>query len=355
MTLSKRRYPPVSVLDLVPVTVGSSIAETLRNTRRLAQRAEALGYRRFWLAEHHNAAYSASSATTVLMAYVADGTSTIRIGAGGMMLPNHAPLQIAEQFGTLESLYPGRIDLGVGRGAGADPLAAGMLRRCPNGPEAVPFAAMLDALTGFMDDPKPTQAVRAVPGAGLKLPVWILGAGLASAAFAAKRGLPFAFAGHLRAGGIAESLAAYRSAFQPSAACTQPYAIVSVNAIAADTGPEARVLGSSRTKRLLDAIRGRPLPLQAPGTFPALACSDAEQSQLDAALGLSIQGDKLAVGEQFEQLVAQFSPDEILVNTEMYDVQARMRSYEILAELLSESARPAPMCLGSLGQACVNP
>ncbi|MDM5175746.1 LLM class flavin-dependent oxidoreductase [Massilia sp. DJPM01] len=329
--------PALSVLDLVPITVGQSLAHALRSTRRLAQQAEALGFGRYWLAEHHNAAAFASAATTVLMGYVAEGTSTIRVGAGGIMLPNHAPLMVAEQFGTLESLYPGRIDLGVGRSAGADPVAAARLKR---GTEPRPFSATLAELGAYFEEADAAAGVRAVPGAGLSLPLYILGGSPAAAAFAGERGLPFAYAGHLK-DDAAPSLAAYRAAFRPSAAHAAPYAMLSINVIGADSAAEAAWLATSRQRRLLGALRARPLPLQAPAAFDQDGPTAAEQTALGAALGASIEGDHGALRAAVGAIVARCAPDELLINTEIHDLAARLRSYEIVAEALMPQ-RTAP-------------
>ncbi|MDQ1923600.1 LLM class flavin-dependent oxidoreductase [Massilia pseudoviolaceinigra] len=328
--------PALSVLDLVPITVGHSLGQALRNTRRLAQGAEALGFRRYWLAEHHNAASFASAATSVLMGYVAEGTSTIRVGAGGIMLPNHAPLMVAEQFGTLESLYPGRIDLGVGRSAGADPVAATRLKR---GGEPRPFGAMLGELSAYFEEADPAAGVRAVPGAGLALPLYILGGSPAAAAFAGERGLPFAYAGHLK-DDAAPSLAAYRSAFRPSAAQRAPYAMMSINVIGADSAAEAAWLATSRRRRVLGVMRARPLPLQAPAAFDTDGPDAAEQQALELALGASIEGDHAALRAGLGAIIARCAPDELLINTEIHDIDARLRSYEIVAEALMPRRAP---------------
>ncbi|MBP1205033.1 luciferase family oxidoreductase group 1 [Duganella sp. 1411] len=327
---------PLSVLDLVPVRIGQSLAQSLRDVARLAQGAERLGYRRYWLAEHHNAAAFASAATAVLMGYAAGATSSIRIGAGGVMLPNHAPLMVAEQFGTLALLYPERIDLGVGRASGADPAAGAHLARgAAQGGAA--FSAMLGELVDFLAEPSPRQAVRAVPGAGLALPVWILGASAASAAFAASRGMPFVFGGHLKAAGAAQALQTYRREFRAAAGGAGPRALLSVNLIAADSDAEAARLGRSRKARLRDMLLGRPRPLFAPEQAGADDLDGELRGQLAAAGGIAIEGGAATIAAQLDALIADCQPDELLLHTEIHDFEARLRSYAIAARVFGHA------------------
>src|SRR5687768_4646088 len=253
---------PLSVLDLAPIVEGSDAAEALRRTLDLARHAERLGYHRFWLAEHHNMPGIASAATAVVIAHVAGGTSRIRVGAGGIMLPNHPPLVIAEQFGTLASLFPGRIDLGLGRAPGSDQLTAAALRRSPSAADSFPRDVV--ELMGWFRSAEPGQLVRAVPGAGLDVPIWILGSSLFGAQLAAALGLPFAFASHFAPAQMMEAVEVYRRSFRPSEQLERPYVMLGINVFAADTEEEARLLMSSVQQAWVNLRRGRPVPLPPP-------------------------------------------------------------------------------------------
>jgi len=318
----------LSVLDYVPVLTGQPMSASITSCRRLAQWAQALGYHRFWLTEHHNAAAFASSATAVLIGYVAEGTRDIRVGAGGMMMSNHSALHVAEQFGTLATLYPDRIDLGVGCASGTDPQAAALLRHSKSTPD---LTAFLGELNGFLAEAVPSQPVRAVPGAGLEVPTFVLGAGEGTAAVAGTLGLPFAFAGHLRAG-AGPALAAYRRAFRPVGRLAAPHALVSINVVAAESLAEAEVAATSWLQRLLDVHRGRPAPLREPVPDMTVLWTLDEARAIEPRRGFSIIGGPQQVREGLDQLVAECRPDEILVNSEIHSPSARRHSLQVFAE-----------------------
>ncbi|HEY4441302.1 MAG TPA: LLM class flavin-dependent oxidoreductase [Candidatus Elarobacter sp.] len=327
---------PLSILDLAPIVQGGDARRALQNARDLAQHAERWGYHRFWLAEHHNMTGIASAATAVVIGYVADATSTIRVGSGGVMLPNHAPLVIAEQFGTLAALYPGRIDLGLGRAPGTDRATMYALRRSLEGGEDFPHDVV--ELQSYFRELQPGQAVRAVPGAGLNVPIWLLGSSLYSAQLAAALGLPFAFASHFAPAYLHAALAAYRAGFRPSEQLAQPYAMVAANVVAADTDEEARRLFTSLEQRFVELRRtgnGGPLP---PPVDPAtLAWGPSERSILDEALACSIVGSRETVRAGMEAFVAETQADELIVTAHVYDHAARLRSFEIAAEAAREA------------------
>jgi luciferase family oxidoreductase group 1 len=322
---------PFSVLDLSPILAGADAAVALRNTLDLAQHAERWGYHRYWLAEHHNMPGIASAATSVVIGYVAGGTSTIRVGSGGVMLPNHAPLVIAEQFGTLESLYPGRIDLGLGRAPGTDQRTAYALRRTLNG-SADAFPQDVLELQSYFQAPEPDQAVRAIPGTGLSVPIWLLGSSLFSAQLAAVLGLPFAFASHFAPAYMMAAIERYRAEFRPSGALAQPYVMLGIGVIAADTDAEARRLFTSQQRQFVNLRRGRPGPLQPPVDEGELDWSPIERAQLDEALACAVVGSPDSVRDGVERFVARTGADELMVTAQIYDHAARLRSYEILAE-----------------------
>ncbi|HEY8564013.1 MAG TPA: LLM class flavin-dependent oxidoreductase [Beijerinckiaceae bacterium] len=323
--------PPFSVLDLAPVPEGSTPADALRNARDLAQHAERLGYRRYWLAEHHNMIGIASAATAVAIGYVAAGTSTIRVGAGGIMLPNHAPLVIAEQFGTLESLYPGRIDLGLGRAPGTDQRTLRVLRRDPGAADTFPQDVLeLQALLGPL---QPGQTVQAVPGTGLQVPLWILGSSLFGAQLAAALGLPYAFASHFAPDALMTALRVYREQFQPSAQLQRSYAMVGVNVVAADTDAEARRLFTSAQQRVTGMLRGQRGLLPAPIDDIDAFWSPTEKQHASAMLACSFVGSGETVRQGLEAFLARTSADEVMVASAIHDHAARLRSYEILAGL----------------------
>lgn len=320
---------PLSVLDLAPVPAGSSPADALRNTLDLARHAEQWGYRRYWLAEHHNMAGIASAATAVVIAYVGSGTKTIRIGAGGVMLPNHAPLLIAEQFGTLETLFPGRVDLGVGRAPGTDQLTLRALRRGPASADSFPQDVLeLQALLGPV---QPGQAVQAVPGAGTNVPIWILGSSLFGAQLAAALGLPFAFASHFAPDMLLDALDVYRSRFQPSAQLDRPYAMAGVNVIAAATDSDARFLFTSAQQQFANLIRGTRGRLQPPIDDIETYWTPREKVEVARMLTYSFVGSPGTVSEDLKRFVALTKVDEVMVASAIFDHTARLRSYEILS------------------------
>jgi luciferase family oxidoreductase group 1 len=328
---------PISVLDLAPVVKGGSVAQALQNSLSLARHVEALGYKRFWLAEHHNMTGIASAATSVVIGYVAGGTSTIRVGAGGIMLPNHAPIVIAEQFGTLESLYPNRIDLGLGRAPGSDQATATALRRTLH-TSGDDFPELLEELRFFLREPVTGQRVRAVPGAGLNIPLWLLGSSGFSARLAGELGLPFAFAGHFSPEYILPALELYRRHFQPSDALKKPQAMLAINAVAAETDAEAWRLASSQFQSFLNLIRGKPGQLQPPVENMDEIWSPPEKAAVESRLGGSVIGSAATVKEKLEKLLAETNADELMINAMIFDHAARLRSYEIVADVWQDKA-----------------
>jgi luciferase family oxidoreductase group 1 len=336
---------PVSVLDLVPVREGDTPSDALRNALDLARHAEAWGYRRYWVAEHHNMTGIASAATSVVIGYLAGGTKTIRVGSGGIMLPNHSPLAIAEQFGTLESLYPGRIDVGLGRAPGTDQITMRAMRRDPSSAEGFPDDVMeLQALFGAV---QPGQPYRAVPGAGLNLPIWILGSSLYGAHLAAALGLPYAFASHFSPDALYQALKVYRERFRPSAQLDRPYAMPCVNVIAADTDEQAEYLFTTAQQnftRMLRNTRGQmPPPIDDIESF----WSPAEKAQAMRMLACSFVGSAQTVKAGLQQFLQDTGADEIIVSGPIYDHAARLRSFEIAAQvagaLNSASATDSPV------------
>ncbi len=327
---------PFSVLDLAPVTEGSDTGQAFRNTLDLAQRAEQWGYRRYWLAEHHNMPGIASAATAVLIGHVAGGTSTIRVGAGGIMLPNHAPLQVAEQFGTLASLYPGRIDLGLGRAPGTDQATAKALRRYFDSADAFPHDVL--ELLGYFEPAKPGQQVRAVPGAGIDVPVWLLGSSLFSAKLSAQLGLPFAFASHFAPDAMDEALALYRRDFQPSARLSQPYAMLGLNVVAADSDAEARRLFTTQQQSFIKLRRGMPGLIPPPIDDIESFWTPVEKLGVERALACAVVGAADTVSNGIGAFVARHRPDELLITANVFDHAARRRSFEIAAAVHREMA-----------------
>ena len=323
--------PTFSILDLAPIAQGSTAADALHHARDLAQHAERWGYRRYWLAEHHNMIGIASAATAVVVGYVAEGTSTIRVGAGGIMLPNHAPLVIAEQFGTLAALYPGRIDLGLGRAPGSDGRTQHALRRDPMASDSFPQDVL--ELQALFAPAKPDQAVQAVPGAGLEVPLWILGSSLFGAQLAGMLGLPFAFASHFAPEALMRALAIYRSRFAPSKQLDRPHAMVGVNVVVADTDAEAQRLFTSTQQRFTDMLRGVRGKLAPPLDSIDGYWSPAEQAQAGAMLACSFVGSKDTVRQGLQRFLAETGADELMVASAIYDHAARLRSYALLAEL----------------------
>jgi len=327
---------PLSVLDLAPVVRGGTIAQALANSRDLARQVEALGYQRFWLAEHHNMTGIASSATAVVIGHVAAGTSRIRVGAGGVMLPNHSPLVIAEQFGTLETLFPGRIDLGLGRAPGSDQVTARALRRERLHSAADSFPQDVLELMRYFQPARENQPVRAVPGAGLDIPIWLLGSSLFSAELAGTLGLPYAFAGHFAPALMLEALALYRDTFKPSAWQPRPHAMAGVSVIAAASDDEAAFIFTSAQQQVRDLHRGVPGPLRPPLPSMDGQWTPAEQAGVEQFLREAIVGGPATVRRGLERFVEKTGADEVIIAAQIYDHEARKRSYGIVAEVASQ-------------------
>jgi luciferase family oxidoreductase group 1 len=328
---------PVSVLDLAPIVQGGTPAQAFRNSLDLAQHAERLGYHRFWVAEHHGIPGVASAATAVVIGHVAAGTSTIRVGAGGIMLPNHAPLLIAEQFGTLEALFPGRIDLGLGRAPGSDFITARALRRDPSAAEA--FPRDVAEVIAFLEPREPGQLVRAVPGEGTRVPIWILGSSLFGAQLAAAMGLPFAFASHFAPTHMMQAIELYRAQFRPSERCERPRLMIGATIVAADTDDEARRLFSSVIQSFVALRSGHPIPVPPPVTDIESHLSPLDLAQLTPMLSHAIVGGPSRVREELAALVTRTRADEVIVATQIYDHAARLHSYDIVADA-ANCARP---------------
>jgi luciferase family oxidoreductase group 1 len=322
----------LSILDLAFVPEGATPADALRNTLDLAQHAERLGYHRFWLAEHHNMVGIASAATAVVIGYVAGGTHTIRVGSGGIMLPNHAPLIVAEQFGTLESLYPGRIDLGLGRAPGTDQVTVRALRRTVESAQSFPQDVL--ELQAYLESAHEGQAVQAVPGAGMKVPLWILGSSLFGAELAAKMGLPYAFASHFAPKDLLLALRIYRQDFNPSKQLDAPYAAAGVNVFAADTDAEAQRLFTSAQQQFTNLIRGTPGRLPPPIDDIEASWTPAEKLHVFSMLACSIVGSRASVRRGLKEFLDRTGVDEIIVASAIYDHEARLRSYEILMDAM---------------------
>lgn len=321
-----------SVLDLAPVNEGSTPADAFRNSLDLAQHAEKWGFNRYWVAEHHNMPGIASSATSVVIGYLAGGTKTIRLGSGGIMLPNHASLVIAEQFGTLESMYPGRIDLGLGRAPGSDQNTARALRRTL-GTTGDEFPQQLEELRAYFSENN--RFVKAVPGQGLNIPIWLLGSSGFSARLSGRLGLPFAFASHFAPNYTIPALKTYRDHFTPSEHLQTPYAMVGVNVVAADTEEEAKRLATSQQQQFLSLIRGTPTQLKPPVDDMEQVWTPYEKSIIAEKLDSTIVGTKETVKTRLEQFLADTDADEMIINSQIFDHKARLRSYEIIAELMS--------------------
>lgn len=322
---------PLSVLDLAPVTEGSNVGRALRNTLALAAHADRLGFNRYWLAEHHGMPGIASAATSLVIGQVAAATEKIRVGAGGIMLPNHAPMVIAEQFGTLETLFPGRIDLGLGRAPGTDQITARALRRDPMA-AADAFPRDVAELMGFLDVPQAGQQVRAIPGEGTQVPVWILGSSTFGAQLAAALGLPYAFASHFAPAQLEQAVAIYREQFQPSEQLTEPYVMLGYNVFAADTDEQAQVLASSMQQAFLALRRDRPGKLQPPVADYMAQLSHPERTMLEQTLACSAIGAPQTVRGQMQAFVERYRPDELMITSQIFDHQARLRCYEIAAD-----------------------
>ena len=329
---SKNLDIPLSILDLVMVNIDGSPSQSMQNSLDLAKHAERWGYKRYWLAEHHNIKGIASTATSVLIGFIASGTSTIRVGSGGVMLPNHSPLVIAEQFGTLESLYPGRIDLGLGRAPGTDIRTAMALRRNLDDSEE-DFPNSVIELMDYLGLPKPETQVRATPGEGLKIPIWLLGSSTFSAQLAAMLGLPFAFASHFAPTYLDKSIEIYRNKFKPSETLKEPYVIAAVNVVAADTDKEANRLFTSIQLRALGMLKGSQMPLQPPVNDIDSVCSKSEKYAVDQRLKYSFVGGPATVKKNLESFLKQTQVEEIMAVSHIYEHAARLRSYEILSSL----------------------
>lgn len=328
---------PFSVLDLSPVFEGETPGDAFKRTLNLAQRAEALGYKRFWLAEHHNMPGIASAATSVVIGYVAGNTKKIRVGSGGIMLSNHAPIVIAEQFGTLESLYPGRIDLGLGRAPGTDRPATLALRRTLNN-DGEEFPEQLEELRFFFRETVENQKVQAVPGAGLSVPIWLLSSSGFSAHLAGVLGLPFGFAAHFSPEYTLPSLKLYRQTFQPSEDLPKPYAMVALNIVAADSDEEAEFLATSQYQSFLNLIRNMPGKIPPPVRDMNAIWNEREKALVNSRTGGSIIGSRETVQRKLEAYLEETKADEIMVNAMIYDQGKRLRSYEIIAELFGENS-----------------
>jgi luciferase family oxidoreductase group 1 len=319
----------LSVLDLAPIIEGGDAAQSFRNSLDLAQHAERWGYTRFWLAEHHSMPGIASAATAVVIGHVAAGTSSIRVGAGGIMLPNHSPLVIAEQFGTLASLFPGRIDLGLGRAPGSDQLTVRALRRSPTAADSFPQDVL--ELMSYFEPATPDQLVRAVPGAGLDVPIWILGSSLFGAQLAATLGLPFAFASHFAPAMMMQAIELYRAQFKPSEQLQRPYVMLGVNVFAADTDDEARLLFTSLQQAFVNLRRGRPGPLLPPMEGFEEQLTPMDRLMLGDALACSVVGSPEVVRRGLAAFVERTGADELMVTAQIFDHAARLRSFEITA------------------------
>jgi len=325
---------PLSVLDLSPVPEGSDAGQSLRNTLELAQQAERLGFTRYWLAEHHNMPGIASAATSVVIGHVAAGTSTIRVGAGGIMLPNHAPLVIAEQFGTLASLFPGRIDLGLGRAPGTDQLTAHALRRNLES-SANDFPRDVVELLNYFKPADPAQRVQAVPGAGLNVPVWILGSSLFGAQLAAMLGLPYGFASHFAPADMERAVALYRERFEPSEYLQKPYVMLGLNVIAADTDEEAHHLFTSQLQAFVNLRSGRPGKLPAPVAGYQEQLDPSAQALVRQMLSCRVIGGPETVAKGIQEFAERTGADELMVTGMIHDHQKRLRSYEIVSNSIA--------------------
>jgi len=324
---------PFSVLDLSPINQGSTAAQAFQNTKELAQLAEQRGYHRYWLAEHHNMPGIASAATSLVISHVAAHTQTIRVGSGGIMLPNHSPLVIAEQFGTLESLYPGRIDLGLGRAPGSDQRTARALRRHMGGDTAENFPQDVLELQEYFAEPSGYQSLRAVPGAGLHVPIWLLGSSMFSAQLAAELGLPFAFASHFAPGFMKSAVEIYRARFKPSAALQKPYVMLGLNVFAADTDAEARRLFTSLQQQFINLIRGTPGQLHPPLDSIDGYWQPGEREHVERSLACAVVGDPQTVREGMQAFIDDHAPDELMITAQIFDHAARLHSFDIVSQV----------------------
>ncbi|CAI9386780.1 MULTISPECIES: LLM class flavin-dependent oxidoreductase [Bacillaceae] len=322
-----------SVLDLAPIKEGSNATESFKNSLELARHVEKWGYNRYWVAEHHSMPGIASSATSVLIGYIAGGTSKIRVGSGGIMLPNHSPLVIAEQFGTLESMYPNRIDLGLGRAPGSDQLTARALRRYPS--DGNDFPELVEELSTYLKSHEETRLpVRAIPGEGLAIPIWLLGSSDFSARLAGSLGLPFAFASHFSPDYTVPALHTYYNSFTPSDKLKQPYAMVGVNIIAADTDERAEFLATSSQQQFLSLIRNNPTQLKPPVPNMEALWTTYEKSIVQKQLKASIIGSEETVARKLQAFLDETQADEMIINTQVYSQTDRLRSYEIVKKIV---------------------
>jgi len=322
---------PISVLDLVPIVEGGTASDAFRNSIELARHSERLGYKRFWVAEHHSMPGIASAATSVVIGRIAAETSSIRVGAGGIMLPNHAPLVIAEQFSTLEAMFPGRIDLGLGRAPGSDRATAHALRRSLEGDD---FPQLLQELEYFLRDSVANQRVRAVPSGGGKIPIWLLGSSGFSAQLAAALGRPFSFAAHFSPENLDAALSLYRDNFRPSNVLSEPHVMVALNVFAADTDREAERLSTSHQQSFINLIRGTPSKIQPPVDDMDAIWTSAEKALVYDRLGGSITGGPEKVKNELRSFLDRTQADELIIHAMIYDHEARMRSYEITADAM---------------------
>jgi luciferase family oxidoreductase group 1 len=322
---------PVSVLDLAPIIDGKTISETFRNSLDLARNVEKLGYNRFWLAEHHNMESIASSATAVLIGYIAGGTSSIRVGSGGIMLPNHAPLVVAEQFGTLASLYPGRIDLGLGRAPGTDQLTAMALRR--DRFAANDFPENIQELSTYLSAENKVGRVRAIPGEGVDIPIWILGSSTDSAYLAAYLGLPYAFASHFAPTYLHDAFKIYRQNFKPSKHLKQPYVVACVNVMAADTDAEANYIATSFYQLAMGIVRGKTRPIQPPVDNMEGIWNEFEEAAVKERMQYTFIGSPATIKDKLQQFLDETQVDELMIVSHIYEHGARVHSYEIVAEI----------------------
>ena len=328
---------PLSVLDLSPICEGSTASDALRNSLGLAQHAEQLGYQRYWVAEHHNMRGIASAATSVVIGHIAAGTERIRVGAGGIMLPNHAPLVIAEQFGTLDALYPGRIDLGLGRAPGTDQLTSQALRRTLGG-SVDSFPQDVLELQAYLGQAQEGQRVLATPGTGSNVPLWVLGSSLYGASLAAALGLPYAFASHFAPQMMDQAIALYRERFQPSATLAEPYVMLGFNVVAADSDEQAQYLRSSGEQAMLNLRRGTPGQLPPPVRNFRETLSEMELRMLDGVSRCAAVGTQGAVRARLEEFVADTGANELMIVAQIFDHDARLKSYELAASVMAAAA-----------------
>jgi luciferase family oxidoreductase group 1 len=331
---------PFSILDLSPIPKGGTAADALRNTLELAQHADKLGYTRYWLAEHHNMPGIASAATSVVIGHVAGGTKNIRVGSGGIMLPNHSPLVIAEQFGTLASLYPGRIDLGLGRAPGTDMMTARALRRNVH-ESAEAFPQDVQELRFLFAPEQEGQTIRAVPGAGLEVPIWLLGSSLFSAQLAAMLGLPFAFASHFAPDMMKQAFDVYRERFEPSAQLQRPYAMLAANVLAADTDAQARRQFTSQQQSFINLRRGTPTQVPPPIDDIDNYWSPPEKVLVEHSLAVSFIGSTETIESGLTTLIKDLQPDELMITAHLFDQAARLRSIELIAQVRDRLTAPA--------------